>query len=49
MPDEPIYQALARGWVRAGRTVPGRHDREWAELAGRRPWPASRRLPPGGG
>lgn len=39
IPDAPIYEALARGWVRAGRAVPGRHDREWAELAGQSPWP----------
>jgi hypothetical protein len=37
--DAPIYEALALGWVRAGRSLPGQHDREWAELAGQSPWP----------
>ncbi len=41
--DAPIYEALAKGWVRAGRCVPGRHDREWAELAGQCPWPGNGR------
>jgi hypothetical protein len=40
VPDAPIFEALARGWVRAGRSVPGQHDHEWAELTGRCPWPA---------
>ncbi len=37
--EAPIYEALARGWVRAGRSVPGQHDREWAALAEQPPWP----------
>jgi hypothetical protein len=41
--DEPIYQALAHGWVQAGRAVPGQHDREWAELAAQCPWPGNGR------
>jgi hypothetical protein len=41
--DAPIYEALAKGWVRAGRSVPGQHDREWAELAGQCPWPSNGR------
>ncbi|MCX4552322.1 hypothetical protein [Streptomyces sp. NBC_01500] len=37
--DAPIYQALVSQWVRAGRTLPGRRDQEWARLtaAGVRP------------
>ena len=38
--EAPIYEALARGWVRAGRGVPGQHDREWAALAEQPPWPS---------
>ncbi|WP_269854768.1 hypothetical protein [Streptomyces sp. RPT161] len=38
--EAPIYEALARGWVRAGRSVPGQHDREWAALAEQPPWPS---------
>ncbi|GAA1897926.1 hypothetical protein [Streptantibioticus ferralitis] len=38
--EVPIYEALARGWVRAGRSVPGQHDREWAALAEQPPWPS---------
>ncbi|NDZ82338.1 hypothetical protein G3I19_28145 [Streptomyces sp. SID10853] len=30
--DAPIYQALVRQWGRAGRTLPGRSDQEWAHL-----------------
>ncbi|MFJ5291924.1 MULTISPECIES: hypothetical protein [unclassified Streptomyces] len=30
--DAPIYQALIRQWGRAGRTLPGRRDQEWARL-----------------
>ncbi|MEU6174141.1 hypothetical protein ABZ832_19735 [Streptantibioticus parmotrematis] len=41
IPDAPIYEALAQGWVLAGRTVPGQHDVEWAELAGQSPWPGA--------
>ncbi|MFB9388419.1 hypothetical protein ACFPM3_06110 [Streptomyces coeruleoprunus] len=36
---EPIFTELARRWEQAGRTVPGRHDPEWARLARRSPWP----------
>ncbi|MCQ4041139.1 hypothetical protein ACFOSC_07160 [Streptantibioticus rubrisoli] len=38
--EAPIYEALARGWVRAGRSVPDQHDTEWAALAEQPPWPA---------
>ncbi|MEU1624741.1 hypothetical protein ABZ746_05210 [Streptomyces sp. NPDC020096] len=38
--EVPIYEALAQGWVRAGRGVPGQHDREWAALAEQPPWPS---------
>jgi hypothetical protein len=34
--DPPIYQALMRTWADRGRTLPGRHDPEWARLAA--PW-----------
>ncbi|MBC3840962.1 hypothetical protein GXW82_13855 [Streptacidiphilus sp. 4-A2] len=37
--DEPIFTALARQWSDAGRSVPGRADREWTELVGWSPWP----------
>ncbi|CAL9630838.1 hypothetical protein SUDANB145_06075 [Streptomyces sp. enrichment culture] len=37
-PDPPIYRELMRAWADRGRTLPGRHDPEWAELA----------APPGG-
>lgn len=30
--EAPIYQALVRQWGRAGRTLPGRRDQEWALL-----------------
>ncbi|GAB2853882.1 hypothetical protein GCM10027074_20970 [Streptomyces deserti] len=35
-PDPPIYQDLMRTWADRGRTLPGRHDPEWARLAA--PW-----------
>ncbi|MER8016265.1 hypothetical protein ACIQ7S_27005 [Streptomyces griseoluteus] len=31
--DPPIYTELMRVWADRGRTLPGRHDPEWAELA----------------
>jgi hypothetical protein len=31
--DPPIYQDLLRTWAQCGRTLPGRHDPEWARLA----------------
>lgn len=31
-PDPPIYRALLDSWTRRGRTLPGRHDPEWAAL-----------------
>jgi hypothetical protein len=31
--DPPIYRALIRTWSDRGRTLPGRHDPEWARLA----------------
>ncbi|MDQ0954027.1 hypothetical protein QFZ24_007950 [Streptomyces phaeochromogenes] len=31
--DPPIYRALIRTWADRGRTLPGRHDPEWARLA----------------
>jgi hypothetical protein len=30
--DPPIYRALIRTWADRGRTLPGRHDPEWARL-----------------
>ncbi len=30
--DPPIYRALLRHWSDRGRTLPGRHDPEWARL-----------------
>lgn len=30
--EAPIYQALVSQWGRAGRTLPGRRDQEWARL-----------------
>ncbi|WP_055697900.1 MULTISPECIES: hypothetical protein [Streptomyces] len=30
--DPPIYRALIRYWADRGRTLPGRHDPEWARL-----------------
>ncbi|MFD4633165.1 hypothetical protein ACFVYR_27235 [Streptomyces sp. NPDC058284] len=30
--DPPIYGALIRHWADRGRTLPGRHDPEWARL-----------------
>ncbi|WP_371479889.1 hypothetical protein [Kitasatospora sp. NBC_00315] len=38
-PDEPIFDELARRWDGAGRTVPGRPDREWTSLVSRPAWP----------
>ncbi|MBT2874007.1 hypothetical protein GTY64_31825 [Streptomyces sp. SID8376] len=35
-PDPPIYREMLRTWTDRGRTVPGRHDPEWARLA--EPW-----------
>ncbi|MER6693103.1 hypothetical protein [Streptomyces minutiscleroticus] len=29
----PIYRDLLRSWADRGRTLPGRHDPEWARLA----------------
>jgi hypothetical protein len=31
--DPPIYRAMMRTWADGGRTLPGRHDPEWARLA----------------
>ncbi|QKW05443.1 hypothetical protein HUT18_02680 [Streptomyces sp. NA04227] len=31
--DPPIYRALLGQWADRGRTLPGRHDPEWARLA----------------
>ncbi len=31
-PDPPIYHDLIRAWADRGRTLPGRHDAEWAQL-----------------
>ncbi|MEV0640584.1 hypothetical protein AB0I77_37800 [Streptomyces sp. NPDC050619] len=31
--DPPIYRELLRTWADRGRTLPGRHDPEWARLA----------------
>ncbi|MFF6992489.1 MULTISPECIES: hypothetical protein [unclassified Streptomyces] len=31
--DPPIYRDLMRSWADRGRTLPGRHDPEWARLA----------------
>lgn len=31
-PDPPIYHALVRHWADRGKTLPGRHDPEWARL-----------------
>ncbi len=31
--DPPIYLDLMRAWADRGRTLPGRHDPEWARLA----------------
>jgi hypothetical protein len=31
--DPPIYRDLLRMWADRGRTLPGRHDPEWARLA----------------
>ncbi|MGA5330633.1 hypothetical protein ACPCJT_30945 [Streptomyces griseoincarnatus] len=36
LPDPPIYREMMRTWTGRGRTVPGRHDPEWARLA--EPW-----------
>ncbi|WP_408649037.1 hypothetical protein [Streptomyces poriticola] len=33
LPDPPIYRELMRTWADRGRTLPGRHDPEWARLA----------------
>ncbi|MFD6285571.1 hypothetical protein [Streptomyces sp. NPDC060205] len=30
--DPPIYRAMMRAWSDRGRTLPGRHDPEWARL-----------------
>ncbi|GAA1014464.1 hypothetical protein STXM2123_4866 [Streptomyces sp. F-3] len=30
--DPPIYRELVRAWADRGRTLPGRHDPEWARL-----------------
>ncbi|KAA0940782.1 hypothetical protein FGF04_07910 [Streptomyces apricus] len=30
--DPPIYLAMIRAWSDRGRTLPGRHDAEWARL-----------------
>ncbi|MFF9818593.1 hypothetical protein [Streptomyces sp. NPDC014006] len=32
-PNPPIYRAVLRVWAEGGRTLPGRHDPEWARLA----------------
>ncbi|WP_406491586.1 hypothetical protein OG252_41190 [Streptomyces sp. NBC_01352] len=31
--DPPIYRDLMRTWADGGRTLPGRHDPEWARLS----------------
>ncbi|MET8815499.1 hypothetical protein ABZW47_26290 [Streptomyces sp. NPDC004549] len=31
--DPPIYREMMRTWADRGRTLPGRHDPEWVELA----------------
>ncbi|MER5845395.1 hypothetical protein [Streptomyces prasinus] len=36
LPDPPIYRELMRAWADEGRSLPGRHDPEWARLAA--PW-----------
>jgi hypothetical protein len=36
---EPIFAELACEWGRAGRSVAGRMDEEWAILVRRCPWP----------
>ncbi|MFC4504608.1 MULTISPECIES: hypothetical protein [Streptomyces] len=36
-PDPPIYRALLHAWAERGRTLPGRHDPEWARLTAPRP------------
>ncbi|MCI3155396.1 hypothetical protein ELQ39_27350 [Streptomyces sp. GB4-14] len=36
LPDPPIFREMMRTWTDRGRTVPGRHDPEWARLA--EPW-----------
>ncbi|WP_432179886.1 hypothetical protein [Streptomyces sp. NBC_00063] len=30
--DPPIYRALVSHWADHGKTLPGRHDPEWARL-----------------
>ncbi|MFF1262262.1 hypothetical protein ACFVZT_36255 [Streptomyces sp. NPDC058321] len=30
--DPPIYRALVSHWADRGKTLPGRHDPEWARL-----------------
>ncbi len=49
-PGMPIYAELAERWLGAGRTVPGAHDQEWADLVNHPAWPAARRAgaPPRG-
>ncbi|WP_435847695.1 hypothetical protein [Streptomyces fumanus] len=52
LPDPPIYRELMRIWADRGRTLPGRHDPEWARLAAppRGPGAVSvPRVPPGDG
>ncbi|MCQ4206497.1 hypothetical protein [Streptomyces longispororuber] len=30
--DPPIYRAMVTSWADRGKTLPGRHDPEWARL-----------------
>src|SRR4051794_21892520 len=30
--DPPLYRALVASWAEHGKTLPGRHDPEWARL-----------------
>ncbi len=30
--EPPIYAELAARWRQSGRSIPGQHDREWADL-----------------
>ncbi|MEB3960567.1 hypothetical protein OKJ48_09970 [Streptomyces kunmingensis] len=32
MQDPPLYRALIATWAERGKTLPGRHDPEWARL-----------------
>ncbi|MBT2407292.1 MULTISPECIES: hypothetical protein [unclassified Streptomyces] len=39
-PDPPIYRALLARWADDGRTLPGRGDPEWSEVASSPIWPS---------